>query len=91
MTGYRSIWNRIIKLGGLPKDVTPHTGRHSLCSLANDLGYTEATIGMIVGHKKGGMTRRYIHKADPVLLAACDAIAARIVELMTGADEQAVA
>jgi integrase len=91
MTGYRSIWNRIIKFGGLPKDVTPHTGRHSLCSLANDLGYTEATIGMIVGHKKGGMTRRYIHKADPVLLAACDAITTRIVELMAGGVEQAVA
>jgi hypothetical protein len=37
------------------------------------------------------MTSRYQHAADPVLLAAADAVAARIVELMTGADEQAVA
>jgi integrase len=91
MAGHRKIWDRILKLGGLPKDVTPHVLRHSFCSLANDLGYSEATIGMIVGHKKGGMTRRYIHKADPVPLAACDAIAARIVELMSGADNQAAA
>jgi integrase len=58
MTGFRKIWNRIIKLGGLPKDITPHVLRHSFCSLADDLGYSEATIGVIVGHKKGGTTRR---------------------------------
>jgi integrase len=77
MVGFRKIWNRITKLGGLAKDVTPHVLRHSFCSLANDIGFSEATIGMIVGHKKGGMTRRYIHKADPVLLAACDAVTTR--------------
>jgi integrase len=71
MMGYQSIWNRIIKLVGLPTDVTPHVLWHSFCSLADDLGYSEATIGMIVGHKKGGMTRRYIHKADPVSACRC--------------------
>jgi hypothetical protein len=65
--------------------------RHSFCSLADDLGYSEATIGVIVGHKRGGMTRRYIHKADPVLLAAADTITTRIAELMAGGVERAVA
>ena len=82
MTGFPSFFERIRKAGGLPADVTPHVLRHSFASLANDLGYTEATIGMLVGHKGQGTTRGYLHALDPVLLAAADAVAGRICELM---------
>jgi len=82
MTGFPGFFARIAKLGGLPGDVTPHVLRHSFVSLANDLGYTEATVGMLVGHKGHGTTRGYIHGADEVLLEAADRIAGATAEAM---------
>ena len=75
-------WNRLAQLAGLPRDVTPHVLRHSFVSLANDLGYTDTTAGMLVGHKGHGTTRGYIHRADAVLLAAADEVAAAVLERM---------
>lgn len=40
MTGFPSLFARIIKAGELPEDITPHVLRHSFASLANDLGYS---------------------------------------------------
>ena len=60
---------------GMPADVTIHTLRHSFASLAADLGYSEPTIGALLGHKGAGATSRYVHFADAVLLAAADAVA----------------
>ena len=90
MAGFRKFWMKIIKLGGLPADITPHTLRHSFASLAGDLGYSEPTIAALVGHQGRSMTSRYVHSADAVLLAAADAVARRTSELMgdtaSGAD-----
>lgn len=82
MTGFRKLWNRIAKLRDLPADVTPHVLRHSFASLAADLGYSEPTIGALIGHKGHTITSRYVHSADAVLLAAADAVARRTAELM---------
>ena len=82
MAGFPKFWAKIAKLGGLPADVTPHTLRHSLASLAGDLGYSEPTIASLVGHKGRSVTSRYVHSADAVLLAAADAIAGRTTEMM---------
>jgi len=82
MTGFRKIWNRIMKLGRLPTDVTPHVLRHSFSSLAGDLGYSELTIAAMVGHKRGTTTSRYVHAADAVLLKATDEVANKTAELM---------
>jgi integrase len=90
MTGFPGIFERIAKASGLPTDVTPHVLRHSFASLANDLGYTEATVGMLVGHKGHGTTRGYMHGADSVLLAAADRIADRTAELMGDAKTSVV-
>ena len=75
-------WARIIKLAGLPADVSPHTLRHSFASTAADLGYSDLTIAALLGHKTRTVTSRYARTADPVLLAAADATANRIRELM---------
>jgi integrase len=83
MSGFRSLFGRIARAGGLPSDVTPHVLRHSFASLANDLGYSEATIGMLVGHRGGGTTRGYIHAGDAVF-AAADRIAAATIRKMEG-------
>lgn len=86
MTGYNKMWKRIASLGDLPPDISPHVFRHSFMSLADDLGYSEATIRVLVGHKGGSVTSRYIHTADSVLVAAADTIANRTAALM-GDDE----
>ncbi len=95
MLGFKKFARRIIALAEqpadgpadvparvLPPDVTPHVLRHSFASLAADLGYSEPTIGALIGHKGGGITARYMHAADAVLLAAADAVARRTAELM---------
>jgi integrase len=76
------VWNRIGKLADLPTDITPHVLRHSFASLASDLGYSEITIGTLIGHKGQSITSRYVHSADSVLLAAGDAIATKTLALM---------
>jgi hypothetical protein len=56
--------------------------RHSFASLAGDLGYSEPTIGTLIGHKGHSITSRYVHAADAVLVAAADAVVRRTTELM---------
>jgi integrase len=82
MSGFPKFWARIPTLGELPASVTPHTLRHSLASLAADLGYSEPTIAALVGHKGRSITSRYVHSADAVLLAAADVVANHTAELM---------
>ena len=82
MSGFKKLWKRIAKLGGLPPDVTPHVLRHSFASLAADLGYSEPVIATLIGHQGRSITSRYMHSADAVLLAAADAVADRSTKLM---------
>jgi integrase len=82
LAGFKKMWPRIMALGGLPVDVTPNVLRHSFASLADDLGYSDATVGTLVGHKGRTVTSRYKHSADVVLLAAADTVANRTSELM---------
>jgi integrase len=75
-------WARIIRLGGLPSDVTPHVLRHSFACTAADLGYSDLTIAGLLGHARRTVTSRYARTADPVLLAAANATANCIRGLM---------
>jgi integrase len=84
MSGFPKLWAKIAKLGKVPAEITPHTLRHSFASLGADLGYSEATIGALVGHKGHTVTSRYLHSADAVLLAAADAVADQTTVLMAG-------
>lgn len=68
MSGFPTLFERITKAGGLPKDVTPHILRHSFASLAADLGCSELAIAALLGHRSGSVTARYTHAADDVLL-----------------------
>ena len=89
MTGFPRLVARIAKLGSLPADVTPHVLRHSFASLAADLGYSEPTIGALIGHKGASITSRYVHSADAVLLAAADAVARHTADLLGEAAPEA--
>jgi integrase len=83
MQGFPRVWSRVVhRISKVPKDVTPHVLRHSLASLAADLGYSDATIAGLLGHAGHSITRRYIHSADAALLAAADRVAEETIRLM---------
>ena len=81
--GFVRVWDRAVhRLGRLPKDVTPHVLRHSMASVAADVGYSDAVIAGLLGHAGHSVTRRYIHVADKALIAAADAVAEEIGRMM---------
>ena len=64
--------------------ITPHVRRHSLASVANDLGFTEATVAGLLGHAQGTVTGRYVHAVDTAWIGASDTVAGCIDALMRG-------
>jgi integrase len=84
MTGFPTVFERIAKKGGLPKDITPHILRHSFASLAADLGCSELAIATLLGHRAGSVTARYTHAADDVLLSLADRVAAATLRKLEG-------
>ncbi|KQT55041.1 integrase [Methylobacterium sp. Leaf456] len=68
---------RIVARVGL-EGVTAHTLRHSFASVAGDLGFSDSTIGAMLGHAGSTVTSRYVHHLDAVLLAAADRVAEQI-------------
>jgi integrase len=78
LQGLPRMWERVRSLAGLPDEVTLHTLRHSFASLAADLGYGDAAIAALIGHARGGVTARYTHRSDQVLLKVADEVAAVI-------------
>jgi integrase len=73
---------RIVSKAGL-EGVSAHTLRHSFASTAGDLGYSDSTIGAMLGHAGHGVTSRYIHHLDAVLIAAADRVAMQIAGAMS--------
>ncbi len=69
LVGFPKLWKKLFKDTALA-NVTPHVLRHSFASIANDLGFTEATIGTLVGHSRDSVTGRYIHTVDTLLVMA---------------------
>lgn len=63
-------------------DVSLHTLRHSFASVANGLGYTEATIAAMLGHSTKKITGKYIHHLDTALIAAAMNVSANIAAAM---------
>lgn len=68
---------RIMERAGLD-GITAHVLRHSFASTAADLGFSDSTIGAMLGHAGHGVTSRYIHHLDAVLMAAADRVANQI-------------
>lgn len=79
--GMKGAWPRIAARAGL-SGVSLHTLRHSFASVAADLGYSESTIAALLGHAAGSVTGRYTHHLDAVLLAAADAVAGKVAEMV---------
>jgi len=63
--------------------VTPHTLRHTFASVAGELGFSELTIAALLGHAARGVTQRYIH-IDEALMITSDKVASEIADLLDG-------
>jgi integrase len=83
LIGFPKLWKKLLKDTALA-DITPHVLRHGFSSIANDLGFTEATIRALVGHSGGSVTGRYIHTVDTLLVMAADTVAGFIGGLLDG-------
>jgi integrase len=83
LVGFPKYWQKLLK-GTVLEDLTPHILRHSFASVANDLGFTEATIAALMGHSKATVTSRYIHAIDAALVMAADTLAGYINGLLNG-------
>jgi integrase len=82
--GLPKAWNRMRAVEPAIVSLTPHGLRHSLASVADDIGLSEPTIAALLGHAGGGVTRGYIHKVDATLLASADRVASRVADLLAG-------
>ncbi|MEW9808574.1 tyrosine-type recombinase/integrase [Mesorhizobium marinum] len=79
--GVKRSYRGLFKAAGLD-GVTPHVLRHSFASVGADLGFTDSTIGACLGHGGQGITSRYTHRLDSVLIAAADKIAGEVERQM---------
>ena len=61
---------------------TCHTLRHTFGTVASGLGYSDSTIGGLLGHAGRGVTSRYVHRPDAALQSAAEAVSDRIAFLM---------
>lgn len=78
--GIARVLDRLSAAAGL-EPITPHLLRHTFASIAADLGYSELTIAVLLGHASRGVTQRYVHM-DKAVRVAADEVAAQIVKLM---------
>ncbi|MCH4542748.1 tyrosine-type recombinase/integrase [Ochrobactrum sp. A-1] len=81
--GIKRFYRALFKAAEL-EGVTPHVLRHSFASVGADLGFSDSTIGSMLGHTGSGITSRYTHRLDSVLIAAADQIAHEVEKQMAG-------
>jgi integrase len=65
--------------------ITPHVLRHTFATVAAELGFSELTIAGLLGHASQGVTQRYVH-LDNALVLAADQVSAKIAELLNAND-----
>lgn len=70
-------------------DATCHTLRHTFGTIASGLGYSDSTIGGLLGHAGRTVTSRYVHRPDDALKLAADGVSKRIQSLLDGGSELA--
>lgn len=86
-TGPADLKKKLAKLfdaAGLT-DARSHDLRRTFSTIGDDEGYSEATIGMLIGDSPRGVVRKhYIHKPDEALIAAANRISKRIAAGLDG-------
>lgn len=87
-TATDGVIGRLCKRAGI-EGVTAHTLRHTFASVAGDLGFSEVTIGALLGHATRSVTQRYIH-VDEALRLAAERVSQKIADLLDGVDQSKV-
>jgi integrase len=77
------VFHRACEMADLP-DLTLHGLRHGYASVAGELGYSDATIGVLLGHRSNTISGRYTHIPDPAAVTAASRVAATIAQRMKG-------
>jgi len=75
------LFYRACEMAGI-EDITVHSLRHGFASVAGELGYADATIGVLLGHVSNTISGRYTHIPDPAALSAADRISETIANRM---------
>jgi integrase len=71
-------------------DARSHDLRRTFATVAANEGYSDATIGELLGHSRRGVTsRHYIRRPDAALVAAADRVASRIAAFMGDVGQEA--
>ena len=73
----------LAKLSG----ITAHSLRHAFASVAGELSYSEAVIGVMLGHRSNTVTGRYTHIPDPAAVSAANRVSVIIHRRMKGLAE----
>lgn len=69
--------------------VTLHTLRHTFAGIGGELGFSELTLAGLLGHVSRGVTQRYVH-LDEALVVAADRISERIAQLLDAGRREAL-
>jgi integrase len=68
-----------------------HDLRRTFASIAADQGYSDATIGELLGHSRRGVTaKHYIRRPDAALIAAADCVSTLIATALDGKGAEVV-
>lgn len=74
----------IFDVAGL-SDARSHDLRRTFGSIAADEGYSDSTIGDLLGHARRGVTaQHYIRRLDAALIAAAERVASRVSNSLNG-------
>ena len=79
--GAPKAWARIARRAKI-HGVSLHGLRHWFASAGAEMNYSELVIGAIIGHKTRTVTGRYATTPDSALVAAADAISARLAKAL---------
>ena len=74
--GLSRVLGRVLKRARI-EGVSLPTLRHTYASKAAEMGFTELTIAGLLGHASRGVTQRYIH-IDEALVLAADKVSERM-------------
>ena len=66
---------RYIKKAGIKKHISPHSLRHTFCTLALQAGADLATVQALAGHSNISTTSRYLHTSEELMEKAIDRLA----------------
>ncbi len=75
------LFHRASEIAGT-KDITLLSLRHGFASVAGELGFADATKGVLLGHVSNTISGRYTHITDPAALSAADRISETIAKRM---------